>query len=405
VVSYHTAWLKTHHRAVFYAASMAYDIDNTDRLAVFVDDARRAGIELLPPCINRSAADFTVADGAVRYALAGLKGVGSKAMETLVAERDGKGSFKDLADFARRVDPRGLNKRQLESLIAAGSFDAVNANRAGVHALAEAILASAQAATEERESAQVALFGDATGVADHASLALMVPPIEWTLAQRMAQEQEAFGFFFSGHPVDGYANVLTANKVISFADAQGMEAPLGGGKQHVMMAGRLEERRWRTTQATGRRYQFLSFSDRSGQFVASCWDEELQERIEALLGDAPALLLGMELQWKEGEDVPRLTLRSAQPLADLARRTRGRLVVRLMHPADVAVLQDVLGPAPAKGRGELVAEIETDAGPARLVLGRHYLIDADLEAAVARALGPDRVVQEVLEPPQLALVG
>ena len=404
VVSYHTAWLKTHHRAEFYAASMAYDIDNTDRLAVFVDDARRAGIELLPPCINRSAADFTVEDGAVRYALAGLKGVGLKAMEALAAERDGKGPFKDLADFARRVDPRGLNKRQLESLIAAGGFDALSANRAGVHALAEAIMASAQAATQERESAQVALFGDATGVSDHASLALMVPNIEWTLAQRMAHEQEAFGFFFSGHPVDAYANVLIANQVVSFAEVQGMAPPLGGGKKMAMMAGRLEERRWRTTQS-GRRYQFLTFSDRSGQYVTSCFDEDIQERIEALLSEAPALLIGMELQWKEGEDVPRLTLRSVQPLADLARRTRGRLVVRIDHPAEVEALLGVLGPAPARGRGELVAEVVTDAGTARLVLGRHYLIDADLEAAVARALGADRVVQEVLEPPQLALVG
>lgn len=404
LVSYHTAWLKTHHRAEFYAASMAYDIDNTDRLAVFVDDARRAGIELLPPCINRSAADFTVTDGAVRYALAGLKGVGLKAMEALVAERDGQGPFADLADFARRIDPRGINKRQLESLIAAGGFDTIHANRAGVHALAEAIMASAQSAAQERESAQVALFGDATGVSDHASLALMVPNVEWSVANRMAQEQEAFGFFFSGHPVDGFANVLTANGVVSFTETLDMTPPPGGGRKGVMMAGRLEERRWRTTQ-TGRRYQFLTFSDRSGQYVVSCFDEELQERIETWVSDAPALLLGMELQWREGEDVPRFTLRSAQPLADLARRTRGRLVVQLAHPAEVDALVAVLGANPATGRGELVAEVTTAAGSARLVLGRHFLIDADLEAALMRVLGPERVMQEVLDPPQLALVG
>jgi DNA polymerase III subunit alpha len=359
---------------------------------------------MLPPCINRSAADFTVDGEKVRYALAGLKGVGLKAMEGLAAERDGKGPFKDLADFARRVDPRGLNKRQLESLIASGGFDALHNNRAGVHALAEAIMASAQAATEERESAQVALFGDATGVSDHASLALMVPNLEWTLAQRMAHEQEAFGFFFSGHPVDAYANVLTANGVINNTDVLNLDPPLGGGRKGVMMAGRLEERRWRTTQ-NGRRYQFLSFSDRSGQFVASCFDDDLQEKIEAMVSDMPALLIGMELQWREGEDVPRFTVRSAQPLADLARRTRGRLVVQIAHPAEVETLLGVIGPSPAKGRGELVADVATEAGPARIVLGRHLLIDADLEAAVARALGPERVVQEVLDPPQLALVG
>ncbi|MBU6166368.1 MAG: DNA polymerase III subunit alpha [Alphaproteobacteria bacterium] len=409
LVSYHTAWLKTHHRAIFYAASMAYDIDNTDRLAIFAEDARRSGVAMLPPCINGSAADFTVADGpdgalAVRYALAGLKGVGLKAMEGLVADRERAGPFADLADFARRCDPKSLNKRQLESLIAAGSFDAISPNRAGVHALAEAIMASAQSAAAERESAQVALFGDATGMADHASLALMVPNLAWSVAERMGHEKDAFGFFFSGHPVDGFANVLLANDVKSFADVLAMPAPAGGGKQLVNMAGLLEERRWRTTQ-TGRRYQFLSFSDRSGQFVTSCFDEELQTSIEGLASDPPPLLLAMEVQWKEGEDVPRLTLRGARSLADMARRTRGRLVVRIDHPAEAATLAAAVARNPAQGRGELVAEISTIAGPARLVLGRQCLIDADLEAEITRALGPDRLVQEMLDPPRLALVG
>lgn len=409
LVSYHTAWLKTHHRAIFYAASMAYDIDNTDRLAIFAEDARRTGVAMLPPCINGSAADFTVADGpdgalAVRYALAGLKGVGLKAMEGLVENRERAGPFADLADFARRCDPKSLNKRQLESLIAAGSFDAISPNRAGVHALAEAIMASAQSAAAERESAQVALFGDATGMADHASLALMVPNLAWSVAERMGHEKDAFGFFFSGHPVDGFANVLLANDVKSFADVLAMPAPAGGGKQLVNMAGLLEERRWRTTQ-TGRRYQFLSFSDRSGQFVTSCFDEELQTSIEGLASDPPPLLLAMEVQWKEGEDVPRLTLRGARSLADMARRTRGRLVVRIDHPAEAATLAAAVARNPAQGRGELVAEISTIAGPARLVLGRQCLIDADLEAEITRALGPDRLVQEMLDPPRLALVG
>jgi DNA polymerase III subunit alpha len=408
VISYHTAWLKTHHRAVFYAASMEYDLDNSDRLAAFVDDARRGLVAVLPPCLNASAADFTVqANGsalAVRYALAGLKGVGRKAMEALVAERAANGPFRDLADFARRVDPKGLNKRQLESLIGGGAFDALHPNRGGVHMLAEAVMASANAAAQERESAQAALFGESAGD-DHARLVLMVPAQAWSEAERMAHEQEAFGFFFSGHPVDAFANVLVANKVITHADALASPAPQGGGKRNVMMAGRLEERRWRTTQASNRRYQMLTFSDRSGQYVVSLWEDELQERVEAMLNDAPALLLTVELQWRDADDVPRLTLRSFQPLAELAKRTRGRLVVRLEQAHEVAAMLAVLAKHPAQGRGELVAQVATDAGTARLVLGRRWLIDADLEAALARALGPDRVEQEALDPPHLALVG
>ncbi|MBV8971868.1 MAG: DNA polymerase III subunit alpha, partial [Sphingomonadaceae bacterium] len=203
LVSYQTAWLKAHHPVEFYAASMAFDTDNTDRLAVFVDDMRRMGVKCLPPCINASDADFTVeeaaGEGAVRYALAGLKSVGAKAMAGVVEVRNAAGPFASLSDFARRIDPKLLNKRQLEALIGSGAFDGIERNRGGVHALAEALLGTAQSAAAARESAQVALFG----AADDRSLAMLVPPGKaWTLAETMAAEKEAFGFYFSGHPVE-----------------------------------------------------------------------------------------------------------------------------------------------------------------------------------------------------------
>jgi DNA polymerase-3 subunit alpha len=411
LVSYHTAWLKTHHRAVFYAASMAYDIDNSDRLAVFVEDARRAGITVLPPCINRSGADFTVepgADGqlAVRYALAGLKGVGSKAMEALEAERSARGVFRDPADLARRIDPRAMNKRQLESLIGGGACDALHANRAGLFALADAIMANAQAAAAERDSAQVALFGDATGVADHAALALMVPNLEWTLAERMDHEKNAFGFYFGGHPVEAFASVLLANNVIPYAEAAVMERP-AAGRCGATLAGLMSDRRWRTSKA-GKNYLNVTLSDRSGQYYLSCHREEVQELLLALPADT-ALLLDCDLRWRDGEDTPMISIVGARQLAEVAKRTRGRLVVKLDHQSEVAALRSVLARQPdaasAGGRGELVAEVDTAAGPARMVLGRGYLIDAELEAAIARALGADRLIREALDPPRLALVG
>jgi DNA polymerase-3 subunit alpha len=404
LISYHTAWLKTHHRAEFYAASMAYDVDNTDRLAAFVEDARRSDVQVLPPCINRSAADFTVQEGAVRYALAGLKGVGLKAMEAMVAQRDAAGPFRDLADVARRIDPRSLNKRVIESLIASGGMDALNPNRAGLHALSEAIMASAQVAAAERESAQVALFGDATGVADTPGVALMVPGLDWTLAERMAHEKDAFGFFFSGHPVDGFGAVLAANQVVTYAEAMQIERP-ASGRGAAMLAGLLHERRWRTSKA-GKRYLNLTCSDRSGQYFLTCYQQDVQDALMALPADVP-LLINAELWWRDNEEQPMAMVISAKPLAEVARRTRGRMVVRLNHPGDVPPLQAALDKAGAagSGRGELVAEVATAAGAARLVLGRRFLIDAELEAALARTLGPDRLVHEVLDPPQLALVG
>ena len=160
LVAYHTAWLKAHHPAEFFAASMSFDMAQTDKLALFVEDIRRSGVECLPPDVNASRADFSVEDGkGVRYALGALKGVGEKAMEALVAEREANGPYKSLDDFAERIDPKLLNRRQLESLAAAGAFDALNSDRPSVHAAAETILAHAAAAHDQRTSGQHGLFG------------------------------------------------------------------------------------------------------------------------------------------------------------------------------------------------------------------------------------------------------
>jgi DNA polymerase-3 subunit alpha len=408
LVSFQTAWLKAHYPVEFYAASMAYDIDNTDRLAAFAEDARRGGVRMLPPCINASEADFTVephGDGhAVRYALAALKNVGEKAMGDVVTGR-GAG-YSGIADFSKRVDPKLLNKRQLESLIAAGCFDAIEPNRAGVYLLAEAILGTAQAAQDARTSAQAALFGESTDQ----GLAMMVPNASWTMAERMAAEKEAYGYYFSGHPVEAWRPVLDAQGAKSFGEVIELPVPKsfdrGVAKQGVVMAGLIEEVRWRTPQnGRSNRYLLVNLSDRSGQFVASCFDEETQGRLEVMAKETPAVLLQAELMWREGEDVPRVTIRGATPLADMARRARGRLVVEVAAVADVAALVELVAPARGKGRGELVAAVETAAGLARVSLGRDYLLDAELMAAAARVFGAERVVAEAIDPPRLALVG
>ena len=138
---------------------MSFDMALTDKLGIFVEDMRRGEVECLPPDINASHAYFTVEDGAARYALGALKGVGEKAMEALVEEREKGGAFQSLEDLAGRIDPRLLNRRQLESLAGAGAFDSIKPERPAVFAAAETILAHATSAHDQRTSGQAALFG------------------------------------------------------------------------------------------------------------------------------------------------------------------------------------------------------------------------------------------------------
>ncbi len=288
LLTYQTAWLKAHHRAEFYAASMSFDIALTDKLAMFVEDMRRGGIECLPPDINASGASFTVEDGAVRYALGALKGVGEKAMEALVEERERGGPFASLEDFAARIDSRQLNRRQLESLAAAGAFDGIKPERAAVFTGAETILAHAASAQEQRETGQAGLFG----VSSAEAAPIRLPrEASWTLAQRMAAERDAFGFYFSAHPVDAARHLLAAHKVKTFAELADIRIA-EGERVGATMAALVEDTRWRTS-ARGRRYMMATLSDRSGQFVATAFDDEATAALEAAAKAGQCGLLGV----------------------------------------------------------------------------------------------------------------
>ena len=400
LIAYHTAWLKAHHRAEFYAASMSFDMAQTDKLALFVEDVRRADVECLPPCLNASRADFSVEDGAVRYALGALKGVGEKAMKALVEERERGGPFASLEDFAARIDPRLLNRRQIESLAGAGAFDSIVADRAAVFAAAETILAHAASAADQRESGQGGLFGG--GGAEVVPIRLP-RDASWTLAQRMAAERDAFGFYFSAHPVDAHRHLLGAHKVQTFA--QLAEVPIAAeGRTTAMMAGLVEDARWRTS-AKGRRYLMATLSDSSGQYVATAFDDEPCQALEAAARSGGCGLIAVELDRRAGDEVPRVAVKRFQPLNDLAKRTRLQMTVRLSDAAVATALASELAAARG-GNGAIRFVLPLQGGGEATVLaGRDYALDAEVAARIERITGEGSVDLSVQEQPRLALVG
>src|SRR5205085_9944057 len=160
LLTYQTAYMKANYPVEFMAASMTYDMGSTDKLAEFRAEAVRLGLRVEPPSINRSGVIFETDGNTIHYALAALKGVGKQAVETIVEAR-GDQPFRDVTDFASRVNPRAINKRVLESLAAAGAFDVLENNRARVHAGVDAILAAAQRRQDDAEMGQSELFGGA----------------------------------------------------------------------------------------------------------------------------------------------------------------------------------------------------------------------------------------------------
>jgi DNA polymerase-3 subunit alpha len=400
LVAYQTAWLKAHHRAEFYAASMSFDMALTDKLSIFVEDMRRGGVDCLPPDINSSHAFFTVENGAVRYALGALKGVGEKAMEALVAERDARGAFKSLEDFSSRIDPRLLNRRQLEGLAGAGAFDAIKPERAAVFAGAETILAHAASAHEQRESGQAGLFGTNS---EEAAPIRLPRDATWTLAQRMAAERDSFGFYFSAHPVDASRHLLAAHKVKTFAELADVRIA-EGERVGSTMAALIEDARWRTS-AKGRRYMMATLSDSSGQFIATAFDDDATAALEGAAKAGQCGLLSVELDRRAGDEAPRVTVKRFQPLADLARRTRLQMTVRAPDSTRAVLIAREL--ADARGSTGLVRLIVPMAsgGEAIVIAGRDFSLDAELAARIERISGEGSVDLSVQEPPKLALVG
>jgi DNA polymerase-3 subunit alpha len=388
LLSYQTAWLKAHHPHEFFAASMSFDSHQTDKLSIFIDDMRRLNVGIAPPSINDSEADFSVgeADGelAVRYALGALKGVGEKAMEALVAERRAHGDFASLDDFAGRIDPKQLNRRQIEALAGAGAFDPVEPERPRAYAGAEALLACANNSAHERSTGQGGLFGGDVDLAP----ALQLPAAEpWTLGERMTREKEAFGFYFSAHPVEQYEAIVAARGARSYGDICANVVMTPGTRIPMMMAAMVESARPRVSQR-GNRFLNLTLSDRSGQFQSSCFDEMAGKVLEVLAGYGGCAMLNVELDLLEGEETPRVTVRGAQPLADIAATAALQLECRIEAAEAVAELARLAERRDDARGAIIVTTADPDTGhDIRINLGRRFALDPDLVARLELVAG------------------
>jgi DNA polymerase-3 subunit alpha len=387
LVAYQTAYLKAHYPVEFIAATMTYDMANTDKLNVFKQDAARLNIPLLPPDVNKSEATFTVeqtTDGegkpvlGIRYALAAVKNVGVHAMELLTAARTEGGPFKSLSDFANRLDSRLVNKRTIENLAKAGAFDSLHPNRRQCHDGADIIMRHAQSAAMERTSQQENLFGDAAAVAAD----LPLPPVEdWLLIDRLRAEYEAVGFYLSAHPLDAYAKTLRQERVVTSGDLQRMAS---GGATHAKVAGTVQSIKERRTK-TGKPMAHVTLSDSAGSFEVTLFEETLNAS-RALLVAGQSLVMSCEIRL-DG-DTLRLTANKFDSIDRVAEKSGRGLKVVVSNTAPLASLQAVLARAKG-GRGlvTIAAAIPERDEEVEVRLPGRYSVSQAVRAEVARLSG------------------
>ncbi len=365
-VAFQTAYLKAHYPVEFMAANMTQDMSNTDKLAVTRQELQKMKIRLLPPDINKSIPRFSVEkmpDGqdeksprsgkAIRYALAALKGVGEEAMKVVVAERDRNGPFRDLHDFARRLDARTINKRQMESLAQAGAFDAFNPNRAAVLAASEILLKYAAAAAEEKNSGQESLFGGA-------EQSLPAPPlpqaVKWEPLELLRHEFDAVGFYLSAHPLDNMTSQLERLRVVPSSEVKA--ALQSSASSRLRMAGIVVRKQERTSQK-GNRFAFVQISDAQGVYEVMVFSELLGQARE-LLAAGNAVLLSVDVD-KKNDDELRFLAQSVEPLEQAVQDVTSRMDIRISK-GDAATVGNIKSILRQGGRGRMKVSLIVDTG-------------------------------------------
>src|SRR5881409_913332 len=285
VISYQTAYLKAHYPVEFMAGLLSNEINNTEKISVFVGECRRMGISILPPDINKSGLKFTPetvaagadrgstektkataanGNGAIRYGLAAIKHVGEMAMETAIREREQQGDFTSLEDFCARLDSRVANRKMLESLIKAGAFDFLGRDRSELFNCIDDAVSASAAAQRDRIAGQVSLFDEATAPTGSRKR----PATPWSEHQKLSYEKELLGFYVSGHPLDAYADVFAAKNYRSIASLSGLD-----DRAPFRIAGAIVEVEKKFTRKEGKPFAVVWIEDRADMLEVVVWNE------------------------------------------------------------------------------------------------------------------------------------
>ncbi|HEY4672230.1 MAG TPA: DNA polymerase III subunit alpha, partial [Gemmatimonadaceae bacterium] len=331
IISYHTAWLKTHHPADFMAALLSSQIGDTDNVVKYINEARQlhvpgakeAGLEILPPDVNESGYKFTVVgETRIRFGLGGIRNVGRSAIDSIIGARAKDGPFRSLFDFCERIDLRICNKRVLEALVHAGAMDSLGGHRAQLAVALDVAIREASLKQEDILTGQASLFGAPSGESEHVQTTHTLPSIpSWTESERLAKEKEILGFYISGHPLERFRTEAEIFATHTVSD-------LGSWRPELMtLSVVVTSIKRQISKRSGSEFARLTIEDFSGSAEVLIFPEKWATLNDQIKTDIPMLLKGAYPRRDETADNPSFIVDSATKLAEM--RTNGQVTVAI----------------------------------------------------------------------------
>ncbi|MFA6233784.1 MAG: DNA polymerase III subunit alpha [Bacteroidota bacterium] len=287
ILAYQTAWLKANYTAEFMAALMTAEMAKTDKVVLLIDECRKLGIEVLPPDVNESVVDFSVAENIIRFGLAAVKNVGVGAVESIVEAREKAERFKTVFDFTERVNNKAVNKKTMESLVLAGAMDSFEGNRAELFSAIESAIAYGMQKQQELENGQSSLFDSITDPHLSASTQPTLPPMaDWCEAEKLTREKSVLGFYVSGHPLEPWRLEAAAIANVQLGE---FDPSIDGSA--IRACGIISALRTKIDKR-GRTMAFLTLEDFTGKAECLVFADAYERSAAHIAPDQPVVLTG-----------------------------------------------------------------------------------------------------------------
>ncbi len=342
IISYQTAFLKTYYPKEFIAASMTMDISNQNKLSEFYEELKRLNVEVLRPDINECFADFRTIENKFYYALGGIKAVGYEAISNIVEERILNGKFESIHDFINRVNPKDINKLQLEGLVKAGAFDKLNPNRQALYNSIPAIIAKSKNIFDNKSANQIDLFSEDESAQDD----ILIKTEDWKFEERLSKEFEAVGFFISDHPLNQFTEIFNDYKITDYSSFISKEDLKDSNIAATLL--KVQERKT----AKGNSYAVLKLTDLSSVFELFIFSDVLELNRE-ILKEGSSLILTLFKNVSNDENrLTRINVQKIASLKDLFNTPINKVLFKLKSEEQIEKISTIL-----KEEGKTVVNI------------------------------------------------